>query len=424
MPSFDGNQKGQILIKISEFIELSEAIDLQCFQYSIDIDRMYYWDIGNSVSNRSKPPVELAAFKPENRQLNSDISFWQIFLNFDIKNRFNVATTIDIPQNIYQNFLSGLNQLIGWCEMVKRAYLTEDILCYQNIQTINVDSNGNPVTSETNSFDILLGGTQEQILPATPNITPNSRPAKVWTILQGKSQVYFDVSTFQSDIDTLASIVTEILGILNNPTPETTQSITPVQIDSTGTRKLLQAILDFQTSVTITFQKVLEISRNIYGHVSFVLLFLREDTKKDLNTIIENTQLIIGGNPDSIGVTSLNQIRYVWLTGSDGNYYPIPPVESSSPDNDVPLSRNNGILAGLKRADENARWRYQRINDVLYEINTNNNINKAYLDDLSPRIIEMQVKINQLETKIINIETKLNLMDLKLDQIITKVNTL
>lgn len=418
MVTFSGTQKANILTAINDIKNPFKEVNDGAFKMNSNTDEMYFWDIGGSpLTGTSVPPASLKPFKPENTQLLKDYVFWNNLIEIDLKSEINTAN-IDILNSVYQNFLAGINQMIGWCDMVISAYLTKDLPCYQNYTEIQKTAGElYPDTALGTNRENWVARVDKIVLDPTDRLQDTSRLCKKWTLLQGMKQVFFNVSPYAEKVELIKIKLGVILGELGLPTPEQNNPITPIQIDSTGSRQLIQAILDFQVNVTTTFKQLFGLVEKIYGHVSFTLLYLREDVKPDLKTIIQNTEFIIGGNPDDTELTSLNEISYVWLQGSDGNYYPIPPVESTDLDNDVPLSRTNGILAGLKRADENARWRYRRVNDALFEIATNNNINKAFLEDLSPRI---QI----IETKVLEIQTKQLELEIKINEILTKVNTL
>lgn len=410
MVKFSGSQQSNVLSLTQNILTLLDEIQLSVFEFNDDFNEMYFWDIGELPPTK-KPPASEKPFKPRNNQLSNDYAFWSFFIEQRIRTIFQTAI-IDIPLIQYNTILNGINQMDGWCSMVANAYLTDDIPVYHNIVYNRQKTLG------------FYTGTQRIVLDPTPSINPNSKLCKIQTVLQGKRQVYFIVEPYREKIETIRNDIQSLIRVLENPTPEQTDIVTGVAIDAEGTKKIIQTILNFSVNVTSTFKKVIGLVERASALASYILLFLREDTKEDLRDITMLLEFVLGGNPEEIGTTSLNEIRYIWLVGSDGNYYPVSPVESTDPDNDVPLSRTNGILAGLKRADENARWRYQRINNALFEVTTNTNINKAYLDDLSPRLIEMDGEITRIETKINEIQTQLNNIETKIDQILTKVNTL
>lgn len=410
MVKFSGSQQSSVLTLTQNILTLLDDIELSAFEFNDNFDEMFFWDIGELPPTK-KPPASEKPFKPRNNQLSNDYAFWSFFIEERIRAVFQTAI-VDIPLIQYNTILNGINQMEGWCSMVSNAYLTDDIPVYHNV-----------IYNRRKTLGFYTS-TERIVLDPTPTINQNSKLCKIQTALQGKRQVYFIVEPYREKIETIRNDIQSLISVLEAPTPEQTDIVTGVAIDAEGTKKIIQTILNFSVNVTSTFKKTIGLIEKASALASYILLFLREDTKEDLRDITMLLEFVLGGNPEEIGTTSLNEIRYIWLVGSEGNYYPVPPVESTDLDNDVYLSMSNGILAGLKRADENARWRYQRVNNALFEVTTNTNINKAYLDDLSPRILDMQNKIIDIQTKIINQETEIETINTKLDLIITELNTL
>ncbi|MEQ9549923.1 MAG: hypothetical protein RIM23_09930 [Coleofasciculus sp. G3-WIS-01] len=415
MPTYTGQQISTINLLASEIPPVLK--ELHDFVFGFNDGEIVIYELP-FISSPVAPDQK--CFKPANVSLQADAIFWQNIF-FEIKNTF-AQSQGEISITDSNRFINVTTKFISWCKMVLQAYLSEDISAYHNKITYLVKYEDTPEGVKINLYNTEI----------TEPTTTLSQFSEVCEYFDGGAlrivKGYFRPQQYQKLVEGIKQKAKTIGDLLNSPSPEPAEIVQPIQIERTGTNKLLKTLGELFTFIKDSFSSL---SQDI-GRINTVTDFLNQSLHDTRSIELKQVRQIlqgIRGEADKPTV-STQLLKYVidrqdaiLLKGSEGSYYPVElnyfpgqvdqnglPIDPQTGEtvNIVRLSINNGLIYSLRRADDNAQVRYLRLNDTLYEINTVVSVIKPAVESIQDRLSKHEIKLNEISSKLEEIKIELN----------------
>jgi len=426
MPTYNGQQLSSMKSYCQEIIQELDFLKLNVFGFKTD-DLIVYTDIPGTPFSTANANPDQKCFKPANLSLIKDSEYWQLEFT-RLREEIESSPEGEFKLSSVNKFIHVSDFFSRWVENTKTAYFSNDVEAYHNVYRYRFglfpEDDDSPDILEREIFSA------NEVREPTETLTEISEPCRYFSPRALRPvTARFKPQEFQSNMDNLRGWGEGINSLLNTPQPKPDQVIEPVQVSQTGTNKLFTLLGEIFSYIKESFGSIgsgisslesLAFTTNLHLHD------IRSAELKQARLILQDLR----GESTEVTISTqelkriLNKIEFNVLTGSEGNYYPIPlsyfrervnelglPIDpnSSEPLNIVRLSLTNGILSSLRRADDNAQVRYYRVNDRLFEINTGISIIKPITESMQDKLdkllaINEDVAILKADTKSIQIK--------------------